>query len=59
MTDLEIEKLGIKNDIIDNFCIVSCSDDMTIKFWVNYAGEGPYNVISILFIILNWINNEN
>ncbi|KAL4456923.1 hypothetical protein ABPG74_014561 [Tetrahymena malaccensis] len=43
MTDYEIDKLGIRNEIIDNVCIVSCSDDMTIKFWVNYAGEGPYN----------------
>ncbi|KAL4508438.1 hypothetical protein ABPG72_003742 [Tetrahymena utriculariae] len=43
MTDYEIDNLGIRNEIIDNVCIVSCSDDMTIKFWVNYAGEGPYN----------------
>lgn len=44
MSDYEVEKLGIKNELIDNVCIVSCSDDMTIKFWVNKTGEGPYNV---------------
>lgn len=46
MTEYEVEKLGIKNELIDNVCIVSCSDDMTIKFWVNKTGEGPFNVHS-------------
>jgi len=50
MTDYEMEKLGIKNEVIDNVCIVSCSDDMTIKFWVNNSGEGAYNVK--IFVVL-------
>ena len=51
MTDYEMEKLGIKNEVIDNVCIVSCSDDMTIKFWVNNSGEGAYNVKNFIILI--------